>query len=261
MKKVFRGILFIAVFFGILLSTGCKDFNKTFENNTNHWMNQLKINIKVEGAGTTFPAISEWYNNHHPINIVPLGGGYFQITWHVNVPPGGSVHVGGSFVDDQDVEYINGGLLDAGSYHYRVSGLSMRHRMDYNMGLVVDAYNVSDLEEPLRVYNLQWAVSDEHIPLANLDWSDPLMETLDWEPVTADIPFDLYPGEEITFDVPDDALAGHSFALVRWITGNIDGEIQHLPVYEIPISELSEDATEVPDDAVPGDAVIPTQTQ
>ncbi|HEX6901133.1 MAG TPA: hypothetical protein VF789_15520 [Thermoanaerobaculia bacterium] len=229
----------------VLCMGGCKDFNETFKNNTNRQMTRLIVTVKIKGA-TRFPRTTGWYNNHPPGRVDgptgPDAEGYYtyQLTWIFFPPiqPGDSVHVGGTFKDDQDMKLV--------SYKFtffnqeeadRVSGLSMKPRLDPQQGLVVDAFNASD-QGAITVQRLDWTAHDQYIPLENLDWTDPTLNLLPWEPVTGSLPFDLAPGDVLTFDVPDSALAGKTHALVRWIVIDDQGLVSQEPVFEIPVSAL-----------------------
>lgn len=220
----------------LLLSAGCRDINETFTNNSGRTMTELRVWVKIEGAGTTFPAVSSWYNNHVP-TVTPQGGGFFLLTWKVRVPPGGSIHVGLTFVDDQKVTLIHHGFWEPVGAVQWSAGMTASPRYDLSQGLVLDVTNASDIG-PVTVQQFQWTAHTEHVALNNLDWNDPVLDLLPWEDVTPDLPFDLYPGEVRTFDIPDDLLAGFSHVLARWEAIDPDGILLQQPVVEMPVADL-----------------------
>jgi len=220
---------------------GCKDINITYKNTTGTTQTKLCVVIKIKNA-PTFPPVSEWYKNNRP-TVTPLAPGvpdqngyyFYKLCWTVSVPPGGSVHVGGSFASSQTVEQVNSGWEGPiGPF----GGASMRPRQDSQLGLVLDVYNSADAPGGFTLQKLQWATYTEHVALNNLDWSDPVLDLLSWSDVTDSLPIHLAPGDSVTFDIPDDALAGEPYALVRWVTADDEGTANEQAVIEIPVDSL-----------------------
>ncbi len=227
-----------------LVWLGCKDINVTYKNKTPRTQTKICVVIKIKNA-PTFPPVSEWYNNSRP-TVTPLAPGvpdangfyFYKLCWNVNVPPGGSVHVGGTFASSQTVEQVNSGWEGpVGVAPF--GGASMRPRQDATLGLVLDVYNSADSPGGFTVQQLQWAPYTEHVALNNLDWTDPVLALLPWSNVTS-TPFHLVPGDTVTFDIPDDALAGKPYALVRWVTDDDEGSASEEAVIEIPVQSLTQ---------------------
>ncbi len=243
-------LAWLAVLIAALGLGACKDINETFKNNHNTTMTSLTITIRINGAGNSLPPVSSWYNNHVPQSVTPLGSGLFRIKWRVIVPPGQTVHVGCTFQSSQDVDLVGSRFGDPGPTRFRLRGATMGY--SYQPGaptLQVHFTNENEDGEPATVTQAQWATHTEYIALANLDWEDPVLDILDWQPITEET-LVLYPGEIQTFEVPVSAFDGASHALVRWQGTDENGEVDQLPVFEIPVAALLGDADVKPVDGI-----------
>jgi hypothetical protein len=72
----------------------------------------------------------------------------------------------------------------------------------------------------LAVVALEWTISPLRLPLANLNWGDPVLETLPWEAVISDTLW-LAPGGRQEFPVPSHLDQPDVYGLVRAISGNM----------------------------------------
>lgn len=240
--QTFRRSLAALCLLAALGLAGCKDLNETFTNNSGRTMTELRVWVKVK-SGPQFPAVSGWYNNHRPQvtpqSSAPDSEGYYHylLTWRVNVPPGGSIHVGLTFAQDQSIRLVHHGFWNPVANMAPVGGMSLQPRMDSQLGLVVDASNQSAAGS-VTVSALQWTANAGYIPLENLDWTDPVLSLLAWMDATPDLPFTLAPGDVLTFDVPDGALAGKTHVLVRWDAIDEEGLLHQQPVFEMPVASL-----------------------
>lgn len=229
-----------------LAAAGCKDFNQTFKNNTNRQMTRLVVTVKIQGAAG-FPAVAQYFGNRGPDRKDRVGGpdanGFY--TWQLTyicfppVQPGGSVHVGMTFAQDQTIELVGYDFTfwnDA--EQRRVGGFSLAPRLDPTQGLVVDGTNDAAAPGAITVSQLQWATYGEHVALDNLDWTDPVLGLLTWHDFTPDLPLTLAPGDRVTFDVPDGPLAGQTHVLVRWVATDERGQVTQEPVLEMEVGSL-----------------------
>lgn len=239
MQTISTRYLWPLLILAALALSGCEDLNKTFTNRSGRTMTELRVTLEIKGTNGNFPTVTKWYKNRVP-TITHISGDFYKLTWPVRVGPGQSYHVGAEFAESQDITYSHGGFWEPVGFARQFAGATMRHRLDADMGLVVDLSNETDLGDPVIVEALQWAVHTEHVALNNLDWTDPVLALLDWQDVTPDVPFELFPGEVRTFDVPDEALDLGTHGLVRWIATDPDGELEQLPVYELSFEGLVE---------------------
>jgi hypothetical protein len=114
--------------------------------------------------------------------------------------------------------------------------------------VALDTYTVADLglvlevsidpasPTAVQVTDLEWAASKSATPLDNLIFGDPLLESLPWADVPGTLPFTLSPGSAPRiFDIPDDALAGMRWGLVRYIAADTQYGFAQEAVYQNPL--------------------------
>src|SRR3989442_6326048 len=126
--------------------SSCMDFNKTVRNGSNQTFTTLIQEIEIPGDVPSFPGISEWYGGNAPSVIenlgrnVHTGGTRYRLTWRVNVPPGGSVHIGWEFINSE-IKFEDQGarLFSKAGGHYDVGALAVRTIASGSGRLAVEA--------------------------------------------------------------------------------------------------------------------------
>ncbi len=237
---------------------GCKDINVTYENTTPWTVRQICVKVKIMNA-PSFPAVSEWYQGKKPASITQdvnggTGWSFYTLCWDVNIPPGGSVHVGGSFEEDQKIEQTNKGWEGPVGPGAVSGSLSVNPRYTQQNGLVLDALAAAESPTGFTVKKLQWVAYTEPVALGNLDWTDPVLSLFPWRNVAGATPFDLEPGQVRTFDIPDGALAGKTHVLMRWIAVDPEGALSDQAVVQMEVVDLPKAP-----DAIPAEPTVPVK--
>lgn len=225
---------------------GCWDYNETFENTSeNNALIGLTLIVVFNPPAAEFPEIAKWYQGNQP-TIVNEGDGRFRLIFQVNVPPGGSVHLGWEFRSrNVPFEVLPGfGIrLERGAM-VEFSTVTLATAIDPGLGLVLKASIDPSAPEPATVTRLEWTASESALGLEDLAFGDPELEALPWASVTSDLPLVLSPGDPPrVFDAPDGALAGFGYGLSRMKIAPGAAEIGQETVLQSP---LTGGATAVP---------------
>jgi hypothetical protein len=91
---------------------------------------------------------------------------------------------------------------------------------DPSMGLILELFSTADPAlGPVVIDVLQWALLPEDtVPPDNLEWGDPILESINWSNLSITYPVLVYSGTPpIVFDLPDDQLIQSRSALLRYV--------------------------------------------
>jgi hypothetical protein len=247
-----RRVATLTVGLACLIFAGCWDYNKTFRNNQGQSLTGLKIIVSLDQPSTTFPGVGKWYHGNSPDSITNLGDGkLWELKWNDVIPPGGSIHVGWEFETstgfkesfagfthiEQAAIQKQAGVRTAtaapGTYEFASVALDTYTTADH--GLVLEVSIDPAAPTGVTVTNLEWVAIKSAVPLDNLIFGDPLFESLSWAKVPG-TPFTLNPGSPPRiFDIPDDALVGMSYGLVRYVAADTKYGFGQEAVYQNPL--------------------------
>ncbi len=219
----FRRHTLLCILAMLFLTNGCMDWNKTLTapkggatTVTNCFTFQERL--------SSFPKISEWYDNK-PGTVLASHDGYtWCVSWEVDLDSFEDIHVGFAF--DNDKHFDDGGrdwdlktTRSKAPKSVRLSSLNLKTRMDAKRDWVLEVSVLKSGPAALTLTQLDWTASKTRIPLDNLIFGDRLMNSLPWRKGPLKLPVVLKPGAPpLIIDIPDKEVSGYSFGLVRYIT-------------------------------------------